>query len=85
MMKNAMQAIAILCLASLFAMIAHKGYADISLLAQKYSGTGFWSLGPLSHRKHRRRLSSVRPVPGTCPFVPKRRRWSTAALAIGVN
>ena len=42
MAKNVTQAIAILCIAGLLAMIAHKGYADISLLSQKHSGTEFW-------------------------------------------
>lgn len=42
MAKNFMQAVAILCLAALFAMIAHKAYADISLLVAKHSGAEFW-------------------------------------------
>lgn len=42
MAKNLMQAVAIVCLAALFATIAHKGYADVSLLAAKHSGMEFW-------------------------------------------
>lgn len=36
------QILAILFLAFIFSVIAHKAYADISLLAQKHSGSDFW-------------------------------------------
>jgi hypothetical protein len=36
------QAIAIVCLIFLLGMIAHKGHADISLLAEQHSGQQFW-------------------------------------------
>jgi hypothetical protein len=42
MAKNLLQAVAIVCLAALCAMIAHKGYADVSLLAPKHSAIEFW-------------------------------------------
>jgi hypothetical protein len=40
--RDALQALGILCIGGLFAMIAHKGYADVTALAAKYSGTEFW-------------------------------------------
>ena len=40
--KDLVQVLAIASLAALFAVIAHKGYADISLIADKHSGSQFW-------------------------------------------
>ena len=36
------QILAILFMAFIFSVIAHKAYADISLLSQQHSGTEFW-------------------------------------------
>lgn len=36
------QILAILFIAFIFSVIAHKAYADISLLSQQHSGTEFW-------------------------------------------
>jgi hypothetical protein len=41
-MKRLSQALGILAMAFLLGMIAHKGHADISVLAGKYSGSEFW-------------------------------------------
>ena len=40
-LKTLSQLLAILCLAFLLGMIAHKGYADISALARQHSGEEF--------------------------------------------
>lgn len=40
--KTVMQVIAILMLLGLFAMLAHKAYADFSALARQHSGADFW-------------------------------------------
>jgi hypothetical protein len=36
------QFVAILLLAAIWAMILHKGYGDISIIADRYSGADFW-------------------------------------------
>ena len=36
------QALAIFAMAFLLGMIAHKGHSDISVMAQKHSGSEFW-------------------------------------------
>jgi len=36
------QLVAVVCLALLLSMPFHKGYHDVSLLAEKHSGTEFW-------------------------------------------
>jgi hypothetical protein len=41
--KDALQALSILCIGGLFAMIAHKAYVDVTSLAVKYSGAEFWA------------------------------------------
>jgi len=41
--KTALQIIAILGLALIFAVILHKGYGDVSRLAQEHSGADFWA------------------------------------------
>jgi hypothetical protein len=41
--KSALQMLAILCLVALLAVILHKALADVSRLAQQYSGTDFWA------------------------------------------
>jgi hypothetical protein len=40
--KTLLQALAIAIIAGMLSMIAHKGYVDISALAQRYSGDEFW-------------------------------------------
>jgi len=40
--KTGMQLLAVALLVLIFAMIAHKGYADISRLAREYPGSDFW-------------------------------------------
>lgn len=40
--KTALQIVAILGLALIFVVILHKGYADVSRLAQEHSGANFW-------------------------------------------
>ena len=40
--KTLMQMAAILVMAAIVAMIAHKSYADISIIAAKHSGVDFW-------------------------------------------
>jgi hypothetical protein len=42
-LKTLSQALAILCMAFILGMVVHKGHADISVLAQKYSGGEFWT------------------------------------------
>ena len=41
--KSALQVLAILCLIALFSMVAHKAFADITVLAQQHSGGDFWA------------------------------------------
>ncbi len=41
--KSALQLVAILGLALIFAVILHKGYADIARLAQQHAGSDFWA------------------------------------------
>ena len=41
-LKTVSQALAIVCMAFLLGMVAHKGHADISVLADKHSGKEFW-------------------------------------------
>ena len=41
-MVTALQTLAILGLALIWAMVVHKGYADISVIAAKHSGVDFW-------------------------------------------
>ena len=41
-LRTVSQALAILCMAFIIGMVAHKGHADISVLAQKHSGKEFW-------------------------------------------
>jgi len=43
MFKTALQVVAVLCLVLIFSMIFHKAFADISDLAQQYSGSEFWA------------------------------------------
>jgi hypothetical protein len=43
MFQTAMQVVAVLCLVLIFAMIFHKAFADISGLAQQYSGRELWA------------------------------------------
>lgn len=40
--KSLMQIVAVVLLALLCSIILHKGYTDISALAQKHSGEKFW-------------------------------------------
>ena len=40
--QTLLQVVAILGVAVIWAMIAHKGYADISVIAAKHSGGDFW-------------------------------------------
>jgi len=40
--KTVLQVLAILMLAGIAAMLVHKGYADVSALAQANPGEGFW-------------------------------------------
>lgn len=40
--KTAMQVVAILMLAGIFAIIVHKGYTDFTALAREHRGDGFW-------------------------------------------
>lgn len=40
--KTALQIVAILGLALIFAVILHKGYVDVSRLAHEYNGADFW-------------------------------------------
>jgi hypothetical protein len=42
-LQTLVQALAIAGLAVIWAMIVHKGYADISLIANQHSGAEFWS------------------------------------------
>jgi len=42
-LKTLSQAVAILWVALLLGMVAHKGHADISVLAEKHSGGEFWT------------------------------------------
>lgn len=41
--KTALQVLAILGLIGLLAMVFHKAFADISVLAQQHSGGEFWA------------------------------------------
>lgn len=41
--KTALQVLAILCSIALFSMVMHKAFADLSVLALKYSGGDFWA------------------------------------------
>lgn len=41
-MQRWLQILAVFCAIVIWAMILHKGSADISALAQKYSGGEFW-------------------------------------------
>lgn len=43
MFKTVLQVFAILCLVLIFSMIFHKAFADLSGLAQQYSGSEFWA------------------------------------------
>ncbi|HZY16896.1 MAG TPA: hypothetical protein VFE82_00360 [Ramlibacter sp.] len=40
--KTVLQVLAILALAGLVGMLLHKGYADVTALAQQHAGSGFW-------------------------------------------
>ena len=40
--KTLVQTVSVLALAAILAMVAHKGYADISVIAAKHSGSDFW-------------------------------------------
>lgn len=40
--KTLLQYLAVLCMAVIVAMLLHKGFTDISALAQKHSGAEFW-------------------------------------------
>jgi hypothetical protein len=40
--RTALQVLGIACGIALLSMIAHKGYTDISLLAERHSGQKFW-------------------------------------------
>jgi hypothetical protein len=40
--KTLLQYLAVLCAALIVSMVLHKGYTDVSALAQKHSGTKFW-------------------------------------------
>ncbi len=42
MLKTVTQVFAVLCLIAYFALLAYKGNADISALAQEYQGMDFW-------------------------------------------
>jgi hypothetical protein len=42
-LKDVMQVLGIACLVALAAVIVHKGFVDISALAQQYSGGEFWT------------------------------------------
>jgi hypothetical protein len=42
-LRTVAQALAVLCMAFILGMVAHKGHADISVMAQKYSGQAFWT------------------------------------------
>jgi hypothetical protein len=42
-LKDVMQVLGIACLVLLAAVIVHKGFVDISALAQQYSGGEFWT------------------------------------------
>ena len=41
-LRTLSQALAVLCMALILGMVAHKGHADISVLAEKHSGKEFW-------------------------------------------
>lgn len=41
--KSALQLVAILGLALIFAVILHKGYGDVARLAREHAGTDFWA------------------------------------------
>ena len=41
--KTTAQVFAILCLMAIFAMVFHKAFVDVSLLAQQHSGADFWA------------------------------------------
>ncbi|MGA8005794.1 MAG: hypothetical protein WCA17_06820 [Burkholderiales bacterium] len=40
--RNVMQILAIVFLVFMFSVILHKGFADVSLIAELHSGTQFW-------------------------------------------
>jgi hypothetical protein len=40
--KTAMQAVAVIGLAVIVGLVAHKGFVDIGALADKHSGSDFW-------------------------------------------
>ena len=40
--KTVLQVLAILALAGIVLMVAHKGYADVAALARENPGEGFW-------------------------------------------
>jgi hypothetical protein len=40
--KTLVQVLAIACLAAILLVILHKGYVDVSRLAQEHSGADFW-------------------------------------------
>lgn len=40
--KTAMQVFAVLCLIAYFVLLAYKGNADFSALAEQYQGKDFW-------------------------------------------
>ena len=40
--KRLLQILAVFCIIVIWSMILHKGSADVSALAQKYSGEEFW-------------------------------------------
>lgn len=40
--KTAMQVVAVLCIVAYFVVLAHKGSADIMMLASRYEGSEFW-------------------------------------------
>ncbi|MBL0918714.1 MAG: hypothetical protein IBJ14_08430 [Hydrogenophaga sp.] len=40
--KTVLQAVAILLLIGLLAMVLHKGFADVSVVWERHSGSEFW-------------------------------------------
>jgi len=42
LVTNVLQVLAAFCIAGIFVVILHKGYRDISALAQNYTGNEFW-------------------------------------------
>jgi hypothetical protein len=41
--KSVLQLLAIVCLIALLSMVAHKATVDITILAEKHSGSEFWT------------------------------------------